>query len=468
MFGNEQWQVWLDACDSDSSDQLRRHSYLGIGRSRVIMGYADDAVVVERCLQTGVEKRHEGTIFDFLREEIDPPSGDETDSSGFRLGWAGWFGFELGAQTTGAPVAPTKESDVPDACFIFLDRLVEFDHNSGEMFAVYFDGDVEWAEIVRDAALSIDRQESLFASTHEIVGESHTLEPKLESVKFRFTRPEYEELISTCLDEIRSGNVYQACLTNRVEFRFDEKPDPHRVYERLRRANPSHHGGFITTDGVSLLSTSPEVFLRISVDGTVTTKPIKGTRSRGLDHASDAALAEELRTDEKEVAENVMIVDLMRNDLSRVSVVGSVEVQNLLNVETYANVHQLVSTVTSSLRPGLNVVDVVEACFPAGSMTGAPKLAALKLLHRLEAGPRGIYSGAFGYLSLDGSSELAMVIRSIVMTKNLAMIGTGGGITSGSHPHSEWNETILKVRPLVQALSDSHDVTNLLNVDEEI
>jgi anthranilate/para-aminobenzoate synthase component I len=208
----------------------------------------------------------------------------------------------------------------------------------------------------------------------------------------------------------------------------------------------------IVSDGVSLLSASPEVFLTVDVDGLITTKPIKGTRPRGTNAASDAALSRQLAESDKERAENLMIVDLMRNDIGRISEVGSVAVEKLLDVESYASVHQLVSTITGKLLPKLTAVDALEACFPAGSMTGAPKLAAMRILNALERGPRGIYSGAFGYVSLNGSCDLAMVIRSIVLQGSDATIGTGGGITSGSIASDEWDETVLKAEHLLRAL----------------
>jgi anthranilate synthase component 1 len=184
----------------------------------------------------------------------------------------------------------------------------------------------------------------------------------------------------------------------------------------------------------------------------VRTRPIKGTRPRGATVAADLELRAELEASEKERAENVMIVDLMRNDLGRVCEVGSVEVRHLLAVESYAQVHQLVSTVEGRLRDELGAVDAVAACFPAGSMTGAPKLSAMRILHRLEGGPRGAFAGCFGYLALDGTAELAMVIRSIHFSAGVARIGAGGGITALSVPREELEEVRVKARaPLAAA-----------------
>jgi anthranilate synthase component 1 len=341
---------------------------------------------------------------------------------------------------------------VPDACFIFLDRVIEFDHATQSVFALSTGNDVEWGDIVQRVISAVLSNAST-APRSESGGDADSASNEI-NLRFdmRFTQAEYEHLIASCLDEIRAGNAYQLCLTNRISVAFESAPSPFDVYERLRLANPSHHGGLIVAGGVSLISSSPEVFLSVTSDGRATTKPIKGTRPRSADGAVDAALADELRTNDKERAENLMIVDLMRNDLGRVCEVGSVTVEKLFDVESYASVHQLVSTVGGNLAAGVTAVDALAACFPAGSMTGAPKLSAMRILNGLEVGPRGIYSGAFGYLSLDGACDFAMVIRSIVLNGTRGYIGTGGGITSGSVPRDEWEETLVKARPLLTAL----------------
>jgi anthranilate synthase component 1 len=269
-------------------------------------------------------------------------------------------------------------------------------------------------------------------------------------VRWRHGADDYERLVRACQESIRRGDAYQLCLTNEVTA--DVHPDPLTAYFTLRAANPTHHGGYLRIGHVALLSASPERFLRIDAHGGVETKPIKGTRARGTNAADDERLRLELLASDKERAENLMIVDLMRNDLARVAQLGSVEVTSLLAVESYASVHQLVSTITAQLAPEADSLDAVAALFPAGSMTGAPKISAMRILNRLEGGPRGIYAGVFGYFSLDGALDLAMVIRSIVLTSDGASIGTGGGITALSVPADEVEETRIKAAPLLDAL----------------
>jgi anthranilate/para-aminobenzoate synthase component I len=274
--------------------------------------------------------------------------------------------------------------------------------------------------------------------------------PATYTTTWRHPDASYAHMVEHCREAIRRGDAYQLCLTNQISA--PGTWDALAVYSRLREDNPSHHGAMLSIGGVHLLSSSPEVFLRLSAEGRLSTMPIKGTRPRGMDAEADTQLIRELLESEKEQAENLMIVDLMRNDLSRVGELGTVAAENLLQVHSLPHVHQLVSTVSTQLRAGLSAVDAIEATFPAGSMTGAPKIAAMSILNELEVGPRGIYSGAFGWLGYDGASELAMVIRSIVIDDDGASIGTGGGITIDSNPQAEVDEMKLKAEPALRAL----------------
>lgn len=354
------------------------------------------------------------------------------------LGWIGWLGYELRAVTMDTPLA--HASRYPDAGLLWVDRGLLFDHATGrvELVALGEEGfDFEAWAISIEAALRVD-----------LVVEP--LHPAPTTAIWRYTDNEYLAMVRACQAAIVEGEAYQLCLTS--EASLDIRPDPLATYLALRASSATHHGALIRVGGVSLLSASPEQFLTVSRDGIVESKPIKGTRPRGFDESSDDALRAELLASEKERAENLMIVDLMRNDIGRISEVGSVEVTSLLAVETYPHVHQLVSTVRGSLASGLSPVDAVAACFPAGSMTGAPKLRATQLLAGFEDRARGIYSGAFGYLAADGQVDLAMVIRSIVLDAAGATVGSGGGITALSDPSEELAEVQLKAAALLRVL----------------
>jgi len=394
----------------------------------------------------------DGSIFDFLRGQ--PVLTGE--AIGAPLGWVGWLGYELRTQTmpvhTGAPAGiRSPVSRYPDAALLRIDRLVAFDHAARSVQLIAL-GD-EWSgELARwrDTTLASLAQTSILPNS----GAADTSDPHTHvsaaAVRWHDTDEEYLAKVAACQLAIVEGEAYQLCLT--TEVAVDVCPDPLATWIELRRASPSHHGGFLRIGGVSLLSSSPEQFLSLDRAGVLESRPIKGTRPRGANQADDDRLRSELAASEKERAENLMIVDLMRNDLARVCEVGSVGVPSLLQVESYAQVHQLVSTVRGQLATGVGAIEAIEACFPAGSMTGAPKLRATELLDALESRPRGLYSGAFGYVGFDGTLDLAMVIRSIVLDAAGATIGTGGGITALSVPTEELAEMKLKAAALLRVL----------------
>ncbi|WP_243074924.1 aminodeoxychorismate synthase component I [Microbacterium sp. SS28] len=360
------------------------------------------------------------------------PPGEQAESGRFSGGWIGWLGYEDAAARAGAPTSPV-EPGIPQQLWLRVERHVAFDHATRRIWA--FAPADEIAAFARDVAAS-----------HAEPAEG---EPEPVTVRARHEPGEYAQLVERCRDAIREGDAYQLCLTTR--FEVDASVDPLAVYLRLRARTPAHHGGLIRSGVVALLSASPELFLEVQ-DGVVRTHPIKGTRPRGTDAASDAALAAELVASVKERAENVMIVDLMRNDLSRVSAPASVAVDRLFAVESYPAVHQLVSTVSGRLEAGTTVGGLLDAAFPAGSMTGAPKLSAMTILHELEAAPRGVFAGCFGWVGDDGALDLAMVIRSIVVHADGAYVGAGGGITWRSDASAEVAEVGVKARGPLAAL----------------
>ena len=341
--------------------------------------------------------------------ETGPSAMDATRVSG---GWVGWRTYE------------------GEGAWLRVDSFLAFDHAARRLFAF---GD----------AASVERLASVPPA--EPVPDA----PARGMASARVSPERYAELIEACRERIREGDAYQLCLTTR--FTVPGAIDALDVFRRLRRASGSHHAGFLRQGGVALASVSPERFLTLR-DVNVHTHPIKGTRRRSADDAIDRALAEELRTDAKERAENVMIVDLMRNDLSRVCEPSTVGVDRLLEVETYPSVHQLVSEVSGRLLPGTTLGALLAATFPAGSMTGAPKRSAMDILAGLEEEPRGVYSGAFGWVGDDGSADLAMVIRSVVVEPDAAWVGAGGGITWRSVAASEVAEVGLKARSPLAAL----------------
>ena len=367
----------------------------------------------------------------------------------FRLGLVGWFEYGLRAETLGIPL---DLADTP-ARLLRVDRMLVVDAESGlgELVAL---GD-EWAgELAewRDAVVARLTGFTEITPRQAAPGrvDDHQDRPPA-GVAFLDEDASYAREIRACQRAIADGEAYQLCLTTRVELP-GMQPDPVDLLLRLRALSPAHHGGILRIGDTTLVSSSPERFLTVDREGHVSTSPIKGTRRRGDSTAEDERLRSELLASEKEQAENLMIVDLMRNDLSRVCEPGSVEVTSLLAVESYAQVHQLVSTVEGRLSAGRDVVDLLASAFPAGSMTGAPKRRAAQLLAEIEGRERGAYSGAYGWLGFDGAADLAMVIRSVVIDPQGASIGTGGGITALSVPEEEVAEMHLKAEALLGAL----------------
>jgi para-aminobenzoate synthetase component 1 len=412
LLADEPNSFWLD------SGQGAGVSYLGAG-SRVLSG---------------------PDVFAALKADLATHRIADDAGRGFSLGWVGWLGYELRESTLGTPV--TRASRYPVSALMFADRALAFDHDTREVTLLAlgsaWEGDLADWRSATVAALDV----AVDLPVHR---------PADAAVAWADTDEQYLALIAECQAAIHAGEAYQLCLT--TEASVDVRPDPFAAYLALRASSAAHHGGLIRVGDVALLSASPEQFLSVTPDGVVESKPIKGTRARGTTPQADAALRAELLASDKERAENLMIVDLMRNDIGRVSELGSVTVPSLFAVESYQQVHQLVSTVRGRLSPDLDGVDAVVACFPAGSMTGAPKRNATLLLDGLEKRARGIYAGAFGYFGLDGRVDLAMVIRSIVLDPGGATVGAGGGITALSVPRDELAEVSLKAAALLAVLT---------------
>ncbi|WP_104134043.1 aminodeoxychorismate synthase component I [Cryobacterium sp. Y62] len=418
-------------------------SYLGLpSQSAPVVTSSGEGDTI-RVSGVGTSDKFEGSIFDLLRLTTGTrgPGKMADPVGGLRIGWVGWLGYELGAKTVGSPC---HASALPDAALMWADRIIAFDHRTSTM-SLRVPAESPSAELwVRGVQVIL----------RSLVGSAVPPLPKAghpRKASLRHTRAEYVDLVEQCRDAIAEGDAYQICLTN--EIAIQGTLDPVQTYRRLRRLNPAHHGALIRFADLALLSSSPEQFLEVCPDGTMTTRPIKGTRPRGRNAEEDAGLITELAGHHKEIAENVMIVDLMRNDLGRVAETGSVQVPDFLRVESYQNVHQLVSTISARIDPKLTWVDAVEACLPAGSMTGAPKHSAMSIIDRLEGGARGPYAGTFGYMGADGRVDLGVTIRSLVIGPTMATIGTGGGITAWSVAEEEYEETMLKAAPLLACVS---------------
>jgi para-aminobenzoate synthetase len=354
----------------------------------------------------------------------------------FNGGLVGYFGYELKA-ICGGDSAHT--SPHPDAYLIQANRFLAVDHLANEIYLVYLgDADAgnsasEWFRSVQGKMAAIPLSSAKTYRTDE-------------KIDFTASQNESDYLanIGHCLEAIKDGESYEVCLTNRLTA--ETSISPFEYYKRLRARNPAPYASFFKFPELSIASSSPERFLKASPDRVVESKPIKGTIRRGADELEDKLFARWLAQDEKSQAENLMIVDLLRNDLGRVCTVGTVTVPKLMQIETYATVHQLVSTITGRLEPDRTVVDCLQAAFPGGSMTGAPKIRTMEIIDQLEGQARGVYSGSIGFLAFNGTADLNIVIRTAVFSDSQVTIGVGGAIIALSDPQEEWNEILLKAK----------------------
>jgi len=384
----------------------------------------------------------------------------------FDCGFVGYLGYELKSE---CGYDSPHGSEHPDAALLFADRLVAFDHEEHctYLLCLHEPGEDEVADAWLDA--TAERLANLGTASAGASGESRRALPAVArrdspdapptAMTLERSREQYLEDVETALDHLLEGDSYEICLTN--QLRFETQVDPLDLYRRLRRANPAPFASYLRFGGLAVLSSSPERFLRVTRDGEAEARPIKGTSRRGATPDEDAALAAALAADEKNRAENLMIVDLLRNDLGAVCEVGSVEVPEMMAVETYETVHQLVSSARGRLRPGVTAPDAVRSCFPPGSMTGAPKRRTTEILDGLEGAPRGPYSGAIGWFGLGGAADLSVAIRCIVSADGRASVGAGGAIVLGSDPEREYEEMLLKAAAPLRAVDPEIDPASI-------
>ena len=455
LYGDSSDAFWLD---SSKLDERSRFSFMGAAggplSARIVYDVKDGEVVVHRGGE--VERRRE-SIFDYLSHEMRRmrlvSDGLPFD---FDCGFVGYFGYELKADCGGDAV---HESELPDAAFLFADRLIAFDHVEGCTYLL----------CVTDAEHAEDGERWIAETGLRLAALPPVEEPDWAdggsrdgpAVDFRLSRShrQYIEDIETCKRHLVEGDTYEICLTNRITAAA--RPDPLALYRTLRRVNPAPFASYLRFGDSAVLSSSPERFLSIGRDRWAEAKPIKGTCPRGATPAEDVRLAEELRTGEKNRAENLMICDLLRNDLGVVCEIGTVHVPYLMHVESYETVHQLVSTVRGLLRDDVEPPDCIRACFPGGSMTGAPKKRTMEIIDELEGQARGVYSGAIGYLGLGGACDLSIVIRTLVVHGEQTTLGVGGAIVMQSDPEEEYQEILLKGRAPMLAVDPRAEVATV-------
>ena len=354
--------------------------------------------------------------------------------------WLGWLGYEAGAWVE--PGRHWQASDMASLWAARHDPLLHFDHQQRRC----------WLEGEDPARLEAMRR--LLLELPPTSPERPSLEPiGLEAWHWHTPAEQFARQVSQLQRRIATGDLFQANLTACCETWLERPPDLLGLHGRLRRHCPAPFGGLAVAGDEALISASPERFLQLGADGSIETRPIKGTRPRSADPQADADAAAALVCDPKDRAENVMIVDLMRNDLGRVCVAGSIDVPQLLGLESYAQVHHLTSVVTGQLQPGRQLVDLLRACWPGGSITGAPKVRACRRLNQLEPVARGPYCGSLFHLGADGSFDSSILIRTLMVKGQRLRLHAGCGIVADSDPQGEAVEMGWKIRPLLEALA---------------
>jgi para-aminobenzoate synthetase component 1 len=369
----------------------------------------------------------------------------------FQGGIAGVFGYELGGYLEKLPRAKDDNVAFPDLMVGCYDLVIAFDHTL-ERSWVFSSGfpEVDEQKRIAHAKARLDYAKALLKEKVTLAPVNNALIAD-EAISSPFTQATYEEMVNRVIEYIRAGDIFEANVSQCFSTHLPEGLDPFDLYRRLRKNNPAPFAAFLQIEDCVIASASPERFFQLK-NGLVETRPIKGTRPRHASPLQDVANGQELLASEKDWAENVMIVDLMRNDLSRVCLPHSIKVPQLCALESFATVHHLVSVVEGTLQEGVGAIDLLKATFPGGSITGAPKIRAMEIIASLEPTLRGPYCGSIGYLGFNGCADLSITIRTYVMRGNKLTFQTGGAVTIDSDPTEEFEETLAKAQALRRTL----------------
>lgn len=434
------YAFFLDS--SLAGGRLGQHSFVGCDPF-LVFRFKDGFVSLEWA--NGREESFRADPFEALKEILGrfraDPSGPEVP---FASGAVGYLSYDLKDHIEDLPKGPPDDIGIPDMMFGLYASSVSYDSLTGKcrISASGFGPDAD--------GLARSRLSELKGRLRgaPVEGGCSGM-PAVDGLESNYSRLEYMKMVRLAKEYIRKGDIYQVNLSQRFSARLGSAPED--LYRRLRELSPAPFASYLDFGDAQILSSSPERFLRKSGDG-IETRPIKGTRPRGSDSRSDEAMEKELAASAKDMAEHVMIVDLERNDLGRVSRYGTVAPVESAVVEKYANVFHLVSTVSGTVRPGVDAVDCLRAAFPGGSITGAPKIRAMEIIGELENVRRSVYTGAIGYIGFDGNMDTSIVIRTFVIKGGRVYFQVGGGIVADSDPEAEYRETLDKAEGLMRAL----------------
>ena len=424
----------------EGGQRLARYSFIGTEPYKVLSTRGEDKIDPLPLIARELHR------FDLV-----PVSGLPRFSGGA----VGYLGYETVTRFEELPSPEADPLGLPEALFMFVDTMLVFDHVTHKIKVlshVHLDGDIDKA--YQEATGRIDE---LVDRLNQPLPHSHVMEapatsPSNYKLSSNFSKEEFKDAVHKVKQYITAGEAIQVVLSQRLAQPTDAAP--FEIYRALRSINPSPYMFFLDFTDFHIIGASPEILVRVE-DGQVMTRPLAGTRPRGKSPEEDMMLEQELRNDEKECAEHIMLVDLGRNDIGRVSEPGTVEVSDLMDVERYSHVMHLVTHVQGKLRGDMTAFDALSACFPAGTVAGAPKIRAMEIIAELEPEKRGPYAGAAGYFSFSGNMDMAIAIRTMVMTKGVAYLQAGCGVVYDSVPEREYEETLNKARALLKAIGQA-------------
>ncbi|MBO3445001.1 aminodeoxychorismate synthase component I [Clostridium sp. CCUG 7971] len=391
-------------------------------------------------------KNSENNPLDNLQIELDKHKVKNNTHLPFIGGAVGYLSYDLGNYIEKLPRTAIDDTNVYELYFGLYDHVIVIDH-------------LEEKTYIATPNLDLNKEEKIILEIEKKIVEAQNLgidkicyeEKEVEPIKLKsnFTKSEFEDAVRKVQNYIKQGDIYQANLTQR--FSGKTNLSSFELYRDLRRVSPAPFGAFLNFEQSNILSNSPERFIKC-INKNIETRPIKGTRPRGKTIEEDLRLQEELVNSEKDRAELLMIVDLERNDIGRVSKIGSVKVPELFVIEPYANVNHLVATVVGELESNKSCVDIIKATFPGGSITGAPKIRAMEIIDELEPTQRNVYTGSIGYIGFNGDMDLNIAIRTVIKQNNDVYFQVGGGMTWDSNPEDEYQETLDKAQSIMKAL----------------
>ncbi len=439
QFKNAPYSLFFDS--ADLTHPLSRYSFIACTPQETIEASGTDILITRGKEQI----RRKGNPFNAVKERLSqfPAPTARDDLPPFQGGAAGFFGYDLARTLENLPTQSRANPNLPDMCVGLYDRVIGYDHERRQA----------WIMALAESEDVARRNCQPFISKLKVPRLLPAPLPNYEpDWRASFTREAYEKAVAHVIEYIHAGDIFQANLSQKFEADLPPDFDSFSHYCQLREINPAPFSAYMDFGALKLSSSSPERFLYVR-EGAVETRPIKGTRRRLPHPQQEAAIRHELLNSEKDRAENAMIVDLLRNDLSRVCDDFSVEVPRLFNLESFAAVHHLVSIVTGRLRPKKEAPDLLQACFPGGSITGAPKIRAMQIIEELEPQRRGPYCGAMGYIGFNRTMDTSIIIRTLVYEGNKVSFCVGGGIVADSNPAAEYQETMDKADALFRSFA---------------